>query len=163
MFPRSFVIILCLLLALAGGWLGHLGFEQAVRFISTGSVSLLVKYHSEAQQLARTSFAVACGLLGFSIPFSSLLAGRFRARARYLEPLLIGLLVGLLTSTIALLYYRNEMQSLGIKVGEFITLMRDSKWKIAMSPLTRSLLFGTSLTLLAGLVRGLISPVSGKR
>jgi hypothetical protein len=163
MLPRSLVILLCPLLAAGGVWLGYLCFEQTVQFISTGSVSLLVKFHSEAQQLARSSFAIACGLLGFSIPFAALAAGRFRARARYLEPLFMGLLIGSITTTIALFYYRYEMQSLGIKLGEFITLMRNSKREIAMNPLTRSMLFGTSMTLLAGLVRSLFSPLSGKR
>lgn len=163
MLHRSHVLLLCLLLAGAGGWLGHQCFEEAARFISPGSVSFMVKYHPDAQQLARTSFTVASGLLAFSVPLSALAAGRIRNRARYLDPLLVNLLIGSITTTIALLYYRSEMQSLGSKVGEFITLMKASKQQIAFNPLTRSLLFGTAMTLLAGLVRGLVSPVSGKR
>ncbi len=163
MLHRSHVLLLCLLLAAAGGWLGHQCFDEAARFISPGSVSLMVKYHSDAQQLAHTSFTFASGLLAFSIPLSALAAGRVRNRVRYLAPLLVNLLIGAITTTIALLYYRSEMQSLGSKVGEFITLMKNSKQQIALNPLTRSLLFGTAMTLLAGLVRGLVSPVSGKR
>lgn len=163
MLHRSHVLLLCLIMACAGGWLGHQYFEKAARFISPGSVSFMVKYHPDAQQLARTSFTVASGLLALSVPVSALAAGRVRNRARYLDSLLANLLIGVITTTIALFYYRSEMQSLGSKVGEFITLMKNSKQEIALNPLTRSLLFGTAMTLLAGLVRGLVSPVSGKR
>jgi len=163
MLHRSHVILLSILLTAVGGWLGYLGFEEAARFISPGSVSFMVKYPSNARQLAHTCFAVTSGLLAFSAALSALIAGRFRTRVRYLDPMLTGLLIGVITSAIALLYYRSEMQSLGIKVGEFITLVKDSKRQIALNPLTRSLLFGTTMTLLAGLVRGLVSPSSGKR
>lgn len=163
MLPRSFILLLCLLLSAAGVAAGYQSFDNATEFLSTGSVSLMVHYHTEAGQLARASFAIASGILGLSIPVGALLAGRFRKRGHYLNPLLMGLAIGLAASTVALLYYRNEMHSLGIKVGEFLSLMRDSKRQIAFNPLTRSLLFGAAMALIAGAAQGVSGSPSGKR
>jgi hypothetical protein len=163
MLPRGFVILLCFLFAGAGGWAGHRYFDQAVDFMNAGSVSLLVRFHGDARELARYSFAIAAGLLALCVPLSALLAARFRSRARYVEPLLAGLLIGLLTTGAALLFYRQEMRSIGIKVGELLSVMRDSKREIVFNPLTRSLLVGAALTMVGGLARAFISPLSGKK
>lgn len=163
MLPRSIVILLCFLGAAAGGWAGYRYFDEAVRFVTTDSVSLMVKFHDDAHDLAHISFAVAAGLLALGIPFSALLAGRFRARGNYLPFLLLLVLVGTATSGAALLYYKNELHSLGLKLGGFFALMRDSKREIALNPLTRSLLFGAGMTLVAGVARGLLAPLSGKK
>ncbi|MGV3754421.1 MAG: hypothetical protein ACO1QS_03495 [Verrucomicrobiota bacterium] len=163
MLPRGLVILLCFLSAAAGSWAGYRYFEEAARFITTDSVSLLVKFHGDARELARSSFAVAAGLLAFCIPLSTLVAGRFCARGNYLPFLLLVALIGMMTSGAALLYYKNELQSLGLKLGGFFALMRDSKREIALNPLTRSLLFGAGMTLVAGMARGLLAPLSGKK
>jgi hypothetical protein len=163
MLPRVLIILLCPLLSAGGAWIGHRYFGEAAEFMSPGSVALMVRYHADAQELARLSFAVATGLLALSVPASALLAGRFRNRGAYWEALVTAVVVGLITSIAALLFYRNEMRSLGLKMGEFLAFMRDSKREIAFNPLTRSLLFGAALALLAGLVRGLFSPLKGKK
>ncbi len=163
MLPRGFVILLCLLFAGTGGWAGHRYFEHTVDFMNAGSVTLLVRFHGDARELARYSFAVAAGLLALSVPLSALVAARLRGRAKYVEPMLVGLLIGLLTTSAALLYYRHEMQSLGIKFGELLSVMRDSRREIALNPLTRSLLIGAALTMVGGLARGLVSPLTGKK
>jgi len=163
MLPRGLVILFCLLGATAGAWSGYHYFDKAVRFITTDSVTLMVRFHDEAHDLAHLSFAVAGGLLGLCIPVSALLAGRFRARGNYLAFLLLLVLIGMVTSGAALLYYKNEMQSPGLKLGGFFALMRDSKREIALNPLTRSLLFGAGMTLVAGVVRGLLAPLTGKK
>jgi hypothetical protein len=163
MLPRGLVILFCLLSTAAGGWAGHRYFDEAVRFITTDSVALMVRFHDDAHDLAHISFAVAAGLLALSIPVSALLAGRFRARGNYLPFLLLLVLIGMATSGAAMLYYKNEMQSLGLKLGGFFALMRDSRREIALNPLTRSLLFGAAMTVVAGLARGLLAPLSGKK
>ncbi len=163
MLPRSVVILLCFLSAAAGGWAGYRYFDEAAGFITSDSVALMVRFHDEARGLARISFTVAASLLALCIPFSTLVAGRFRARGNYLPFLLLLVLIGTMTSGTALLYYKNELQSLGLKLGVFFALMRDSKREIALNPLTRSLLFGAGMTLVAGMARGLLAPLSGKK
>ncbi len=163
MLPRSVLILLCFLITAAGGWAGYRYFEEAAGFITSDSVALMVKFHDEARELAHISFAMAAGLLALSIPVSALLAGRFRGRGNYLPFLLLLVLIGTMTSGAALLYYKNEMQSLGLKLGGFFALMRDSKREIALNPLTRSLLFGAGMTLTAGIARGLLAPLTGKK
>ena len=163
MLPRALLILLCILSAGAGGWAGHRYFDDAAQFVTTDSVALLVRFHDEAHELAHVSFTIAAGLLGLSIPLAALVAGRFRVKGNYLPFLLLLLLIGLVTSGAALLYYKNELQSMGLKLGGFFALMRDSKREIAFNPFTRSMLFGTGMTLIAGVTRGLLAPLSGKK
>lgn len=157
------MILLCLVLAGAGGWAGNRYYENAAEFLSIGSVSIVMKFHDDAYQLARHSFAVLSAVLCASMPLAALIAGRFRNRANYLEALMISLAIGIALSIGALLFYRHEISSTGQKIGEFFALMRDSKREIILNPLNRSLLFATAVTLMVGALRCLVSPAAGKK
>ncbi|HEY1173504.1 MAG TPA: hypothetical protein VGH19_19220 [Verrucomicrobiae bacterium] len=163
MLPRGFLILLCMVLAGLGAWAGNRYYENSAQFLNVGSLSIVMKYHNDAYQLSQSSFAVLCGLLCAAIPLSALIAGRFRSRANYLGALLTSLVIALGLSIAALLFYRHEISSAGQKIGEFFALMRDSKREIIFNPLNRSLLFAIVVTLMVGVLRGFISPVSGKK
>lgn len=142
-------------------WASYQYFKDVAAFVCVGSFPQLVKFSADAYSLARVSFAISAGLLAFSISLSALMAGRFRAKAAYSQPFLAASIIGIGMAGLALGYYRQEMHSMGLRVGEFLAIMRDSRYQLALNPLSRSLLFAGALTLLAGGVRGVFSPVKG--
>lgn len=163
MLPKPFILLLCVLLGALGGWAGYYYFAQIADYVCVGSFPLFVKLFQDAKDWGRWSFAVSAGLLAASIPFSALLAARFRKRANYAEALLMYSVVAGLTAGLAIYYYRHGLQSMLFKTGEFFTIMRHSNREIVFNPLTRAMLFATTLTLLGGVVRGMISPLKGKK
>jgi hypothetical protein len=163
MLPRPVIVLLVFLAGGLGGWAGYLYFRPAADFICVGSFPLFVKVFQDAEHWGRWSFAVSAGLLAACIPLSALIAARFRKKANYGETMLVGLLIAGLTGGLAVYYYRHGLQSTLMKAGEFFTVMRHSNREIVFNPLTRAMLFASAMTLLGGAVRGVVSPVKGRK
>jgi hypothetical protein len=163
MLPRPVIVLLMLIAGGLGGWAGYVYFKPVANYVCVGSFPLFVSLFQDAENWGRWSFAVTAGLLAASIPLSALIAARFRKKANYAEAMLLGLMIAVLTGGLGVYYYRHGLQSTLMKTGEFFTIMRHSNREIVFNPLTRALLFATVLTLLGGIVRGLVSPLRGKK
>lgn len=163
MLPRPLII---LLIPLAGG-LGGMGayrfFRPIADYVCVGSFPVFIKVFQNAEDTGRMSFAISAGILAACIPICALMTAQFRKKANYLNGLLLGLLVAVLTSALGIFYYRHGLQSAMMKTGEFFVILNNSKREVIFNPLTRSLLYASIFTLFAGAVRGVVSPIKGKR